>query len=102
MAATEGTKLRVANGKIILHREGVGRVVVNANQSFKFTQKELDDLKETNPDAVRTPVNEEESAVEVKIKPAKGSATSSSGKLKDDDKGDPAGSDKAGKSSEDL
>ncbi len=70
MAATEGNKLRVANGKIVLHRDGK-RIVVNANQSFKFTSDELEGLKKTNPDAVRTPVNEEESAVEVKVPTAK-------------------------------
>lgn len=98
MAATEGTKLRVATGKIILHRDGK-RIVVNANQSFKFTASELESLKEANPDAVRTPVNEEESAVEVKAPAAKGSASSKSTDKSDKtDKGEGKGDNK----SEDL
>jgi len=95
MAANEGTKLRVATGKIILHRDGK-RIVVNANQSFKFTASELESLKEANPDAVRTPVNEEESAVEVKAPVAKGSASSKS--TDKTDKGEGKGDNK----SEDL
>lgn len=91
------TKKRIANSKIVLHRKGVGRIVIKANQSFEFTPEELESLKLQDPDCVRTPINEDEDAVEVKAKPAKGAdAQTGSGKKGGAAKGDGAGGDGTG------
>ena len=63
---------RIANNKIILYREGVGRIVVQAGKQFDFTAKELEDIKRDAPNSIRTPRNESEEVQEViPPKPAK-------------------------------
>jgi hypothetical protein len=51
---------RIANNTIILYREGK-RVRIPAGKAFDFTAKELEDLKASSPDSIRTPRDESES-----------------------------------------
>lgn len=62
---------RITNVKIVIYRDKK-RVVIPANTQFDFTKEELDELKEAAPDAVRTPKNEVESIVELKLPEAAG------------------------------
>jgi hypothetical protein len=78
------TKLRIATGTVVLHRDGK-RVKVKAGEKFEFTQAEIDSIKQVNPDALRLPVNEVEDAPAAKAPaPAKGAKADA----KSEDKGD--------------
>lgn len=88
MAAAEkevaGSKTRIANNKIILHRNGQ-RVTIPAGSKFDFTADELESITETDKDALRKLVNEDDSAPTVKVPAApKGSATAKAGQMADD------------------
>lgn len=87
MAAAEkenGSKTRIANHKIVLHRKGV-RVTIKAGEKFDYTADELSDIIETSPDALRKLVNEDDSAPEAKVPAApKGSATAKAGQMAED------------------
>jgi hypothetical protein len=93
---------RIAVNTIILHRAGVGRVRVPAGKLFDFTAAELETLKETAPDSIRTPRNEVESVQEVEVpksqanqggKGGKGGKQQQSAKVESKPEGDGEGAD---------
>lgn len=57
---------RITNIKVVVHRNGK-RVAIPANTMFDFTTDELQELKDSRLDAVRTPRNEVESVAELKV-----------------------------------
>ena len=79
-----GTKVRIANHKVVLHRNGQ-RVSIKAGQKFPFTAEEIDDITASSPEALRVLVNEDESAPEAKVPVApKGSATAKASQMDGD------------------
>lgn len=52
---------RIAQKKVVLHRNGV-RVTIKSGQKFDFTAEEIKDLKDQDPEALRTMVDESEDA----------------------------------------
>lgn len=52
---------RIANSKIVLHRNGV-RVTIKNGQKFDFTAEEIKDLEKQDSESLRKMVNEAEDA----------------------------------------